>query len=357
MPVAQIREVLAHLAPVAVTVTLVVLGLFAAHWALLGRKKDLEGERRLGRQTSMALLTGVGAALVVLSLPTADTTKAQLLSLLGLVATGVLGISSTTFVSNAMAGLMLRALGRFDLGDFIRSQDYFGRITERGIFYTEIQTEDRDLVRLPNLFLVTQPFKLIRGSGTIVSANVTLGYDVPHDTVRSLLLQAAEAADLTEPFVHIVDLGDHAVGYRVAGLLSDVNRLLTVRSLLRECMLDSLQGHGVEIVSPSFMNQRALDPDSAILPSRIPLPPRQAGRKEAESVMFDKADAAAQVGELKRELGRIEKEIEALELAKSGASGHERAGIDRSLGQHRGRREWIRDALATAESDLTTKPD
>lgn len=357
MPVAEIREVLAHLAPLAVTAALVVLGLFAANWVLLGRIKDLEGERRLGRQMSMVLLTGVGATLVVLSLPTADATKAQLLSLLGLVATGVLGISSTTFVSNAMAGLMLRALGRFDLGDFIRSQDYFGRITERGIFYTEIQTEDRDLVRLPNLFLVTNPFKLIRGSGTIVSANVTLGYDVSHDTVRRLLLQAAEAADLKEPFVHVVDLGDYAVGYRVAGLLTDVTRLLTVRSLLRESMLDSLQGQGVEIVSPAFMNQRALDPDSPILPRRAPLPPREAGRNDAESVMFDKADAAAHVGELKRELQRIEKEIESLEVAKSGASGEELARIERNIGQNRSRRKWIRDALATAESDLTTDPD
>jgi len=35
--------------------------------------------------------------------------------------------------------------------------DYFGRVTERGLFHVEIQTEDRDLATLPNMFLVSQP--------------------------------------------------------------------------------------------------------------------------------------------------------------------------------------------------------
>ena len=51
-------------------------------------------------------------------------------------------------------------------GDFISAGDQFGRVTERGLFHTEIQTETRDLTTVPNLFLVTHPVTTVRSSGT-----------------------------------------------------------------------------------------------------------------------------------------------------------------------------------------------
>ena len=53
-------------------------------------------------------------------------------------------------------------------------RDHFGRVSERGLFHTEIQTQDRDLTMLPNLYLVTHPVTAIRSSGTIVSSIVTV---------------------------------------------------------------------------------------------------------------------------------------------------------------------------------------
>jgi len=58
--------------------------------------------------------------------------------LLGNVLTGVIAFSSTTFVANMMAGLMLRSVKSFTPGDFIEAGDYFGKATERGLFHTEI---------------------------------------------------------------------------------------------------------------------------------------------------------------------------------------------------------------------------
>ena len=47
-------------------------------------------------------------------------------------------------------------------------------------------------------------------------------------------------AELKDPFVQVLDLGDFSVTYRVAGLLEDTKRLLTFRSRLRVAMLDCL---------------------------------------------------------------------------------------------------------------------
>ena len=74
----------------------------------------------------------------------------------------------------------------FRPGDFVRVGERLGRVTERGLFHTEIQTEDRDLTTLPNLYLVTNPVTVVRASGTIVSTTVdgtAKPRDVRGDTV------------------------------------------------------------------------------------------------------------------------------------------------------------------------------
>ena len=346
-------------APTVAVAAVVVGGLWLADRLLLARAEKLDGEKRLARQIAMLVLSAFGLVLVVLSLPVADTTKGQLLSILGLVVTGVIGVSSTTFVSNAMAGLMLRAVGRLEPGDFVRVEKQFGRVTERGLFHTEIQTEDRDLVTLPNLFLITHPFRVIRSSGTIVTSTLSLGYDVPHATVESLFVRAAEAAGLADPFVQIISLGDFSVTYRAAGLLTDVKRLLTARSELNRRLLDELHGANVEIVSPNFMNQRVLPADEKILPD--------GGRSEArvrtasaapESLIFDKAEAAGRIENMKREAEKIDNEIRELsERRKRAESSEDAAAIDAKIASARSRADWVATVIEAAEKTFSEKKD
>jgi hypothetical protein len=41
---------------------------------------------------------------------------------------------------------MLRWIRNFKAGDFIEVKGFFRRTTERGMFHTEIQNEERDLI-------------------------------------------------------------------------------------------------------------------------------------------------------------------------------------------------------------------
>ena len=93
--------------------------------------------------------------------------------------------------------------------------------------------------------------------------------------------QAVEAAlesGLKDPFVHVRELGDHSVLYRVAGLLENVESLISARSRLRESMLDTLHAAEIEIVSPTFMNSRVYSVDREFIPepSRKTRAPQQA---------------------------------------------------------------------------------
>ena len=317
--------------PLVLTLGVVALVLAGSEAILRLRERRTGRRPTVGRQLVMLAATAVGISAVILTLPLSESLRGRLLGLLGIVFTGVIGFSSTTFVANAMAGLMLRAVRNFRPGDWIRVGGEFGRVTERGLFHTEIQTEDRDLATLPNLFLVQQPVAVVRASGTVVGTNLSLGYDLDRATIEPLLLAAAESSGLANAFVHILELGDFAVTYRVAGFLEDVSHLLSARSKLRANVLDRLHAANVEIVSPTFMNQRRIDAATRFIPPAraVTAPPPQA--PPPEELIFDKADQKASLEALRVERERLLGEIVALTKSASEAAGDERKRIASQL--------------------------
>jgi len=242
--------------PLIIVTAVVLITLRFIQWLWLGKKFDAFSDRKIIPQVLMLVFGIVGAVFIILALPISDTLRGNILSLLGLVMTGVMALSSTTFVANAFAGSMLRLTRSFRIGDYIKVGDQGGRVTERGIFHTEIQTEDRDLTTFPNLYLVTNAVTVVRASGTIISSKISLGYDVAHTRVEELLIAAAKKVELKDTYVHVIELGDFSITYKVSGFLEDIKVILTTRSNLKKAMLDTLHEANVEIVSPSFMNQR-----------------------------------------------------------------------------------------------------
>lgn len=304
--------------PLLIAVAGATIVLTAAQLILRARDRRRPRSDAFATPLVMLVLTAVCVVWIVLVLPVSEQLQSQLLSLFGLALTAVIAFSSTTFVANAMAGLMLRAVGNFRPGDFIHVEEKFGKVTERALFHTEIQTEDRDLTTLPNLYLIAHPVTVVRESGTIVSASLSLGYDVDHRNAEALLLEAATRAELQEPFVQVRKLGDFSVEYRIAGFLEDVSRLLTVRSRLMREALDSLHGAGVQIMSPTFMGQWRLDTGEKILPQPVaapPPPPPESG-EAPEEIIFDKADLAASITKLEEERTQLLEKIEELSAIK-----------------------------------------
>lgn len=319
--------------PVLGAAVVLALVLWAANWWLLARRPDLGAESRLPRQLMMFLLATIGLLLVLLVLPISDTARGQVLSLLGVVLTGIIAFSSTTLVANAMAGLMLRMTRAFRAGDFIRIGEHFGRVAERGLFHIEIQTEDRDLTTFPNLYLVTNPVTVVRSSGTIISATLSLGYDVPRVRVEELLKKAAREMKLQEPFVQVRTLGDFSVSYRVAGFLPDVKHLITARSTLHKKVMDVFHGAGIEIVSPTFMNQRRVQEGARIIPEvgREEEERKVEGEEAPETVIFDKAEEAEQIELLREEYEDLAQKLEDMKESRQAATEDEKSRLDSEM--------------------------
>ncbi len=339
-----------------------VLALFAGaswllNWGMRSPKWKFARLNRFTRQlviNAVIVTGGISITLYFVFLIENKDLRENLLQIFGLIITLGIALSSTTFVANGIAGLMLRSLRNFRNGDWIRVGDQFGRVTERGLFHTEIQTERRDLATLPNLFLITNPVTVVDGEGTIISTELTLGYDIPRTKVEALLKAAAEKAGLSKPYVYVLELGDFSIKYRVGGTLSEVKKLLTARSLLRECIIDTLHAAKVEIVSPTVMLQRRISEEIPILPEENvpPVKPENLANDEVpEDFMFAKADQAEEKEKLEDEKEALLITIKELEEKLAAEEVAERAETEAQLAAHQQRMEEIARLLAGWEEE------
>ncbi len=286
---------------------------------LLDRQIKGKTDKGLIRSIVLFVIALIGIIAIILALPMGNELRGQITSLIGIVLAAALSLSSATFLGNAMAGIQNSMINSFKPGDFVKVNEIFGRVSEKGLFHTEIQTIDRDLITVPNLFLSNNPVKVTRSSGTFISAECSLGYDVSRIKIEECLIDAAIRAGLADPFVHVTSLGDFSVVYKVHGMLQDVKTVLSARSRLHASMLDALHEANIEIMSPNFVNQRQI----VGTPPAIPAKPKKAEIEKAkeldnvvaEDKIFDKAEEAESIEQRKEKITEIEQKIKDLEAA------------------------------------------
>lgn len=333
----MIYEQIYVIGPLLVTIVIVTFIIYGVYWLLLKRKPELGSSQKLPRQLVIMGFGLAGILSIIIALPVSDTIRNQIIALLGIIVSSVIAFSSTTIISNTMAALMLRFTKPFKIGDFIRIDEYFGRVVEKGLLDTELQTESRELVSLPNLYLISKPVTVIHQSGAIVSVTLSLGYDVHHNVVQEVLIQSAKNANLDDPFIQIIELGNFSITYRVSGLLKDVKSILTTRSHLFKETLDTLHNQGIEIVSPTFMNQRQIEEDKKVIP-KVGKETTDNHEVEVEKIVFDKAELAENREIAKKQLSD---EIQQLEQQLKVVSDENKKKIENSISSIRTKLEEL----------------
>jgi hypothetical protein len=88
-----------------------------------------------------------------------------------------------------------------------------------------------------------------------------------------------------------------------------VRQLLSAKSNLRKYILDVLHKNRVEIVSPSFMNQRQLAAGVEFIPhTQRPAIKKDDNSSSPEDMIFDKAEKASEIEELRKEITTLKDE-------------------------------------------------
>jgi len=311
----SLAELITSFLPMLIIVVFFAILLFSIYKFFIGNRTELGSEKLFPRQLILIGLTLVAAIGVALSLPVGESSRSQIIGLIGLVVSGALAFSSSTIFSNLMAGILLRITKPFRIGNFISVRDHFGRVTERGLFHTEIQSENRELITIPNSYLMLSAVSTVPNSDAIVSTTLSLGYSTHHSRVRPLLEKAATESGLTAPFVHIIELGNYSITYRISGVLAEAKGLITTKSNLHQNILDVLHHEDIEIMSPTYINQRQTKSANREIPEQV-IDVTRTKPVAAEDIVFDKAEKVLQLEgkkiHLLESIERVEDELKSV---------------------------------------------
>jgi len=273
-------------------------------------KVKLEANNSYYRQLFNAIFVALAILIIIIASPIESNLKGQIIGLVGILLSGAIALSSTTVLGNLLAGIVLRMTRRFKAGDFIEIEHYFGKVSARSLLNIEIQTIDRGLISLPNLYLVSHPLKILPASGVFISVEVSLGYEIPRSKIESALLLAAENLSLTSAYVEVNALLDHAIVYKLHVLVTDLETLISSKSKLHASVIDALHAAKIEIVSPRFMNSRSID-HSPVIPPRI-----EVALSDSESIddlLFEKANNADKLEMLKNKQVTLEEKLKSID--------------------------------------------
>lgn len=295
--------------PSLVVVILIVL-LFVNSW-LFKKIKTTASAGNIAKNSISLVLVIVGLLIIILSLPIDGSLKGQILGLFGIIISAGIALSSTTILGNLIAGFMNNSMNRFRNGDLIKIDDFHGRVITKSIFHTEIQLEDSNFITIPNLYIANNPVKLIRKSNTVISTTVSLGYDISRVKIEEALKKAALETGLKDPYVYITSLGDFSVVFKIHGFLDDSSKYFSTSSLLNSKVMDFLHDANIEIVSPTFMNQRKAD-DIEFIPESTHPKTNAKSEKSPEELIFDEAIKSEKIETKKDYINKIEQKQKSL---------------------------------------------
>ena len=183
----------------------------------------------------------------------------------------MLTLGSAGIVNQLMSGLVLVYSRALSVGDFVDIGGTVGVVSEVGVLSTKIIDMRNEEVTIPNAVLVGNSIRnysrLAGERGTLVSTKVTIGYDVPWRQVHAMLVAAAEQTPglrgSPKAFVYQRGLADFYVEYELFAYMDQPLNRVPVLSALHGNIQDQFNTHGVQIMSPHFMEQ---PPGSVVVP-------------------------------------------------------------------------------------------
>ena len=175
----------------------------------------------------------------------------------------MISLGSAGVVGQIISGLVAVYSQALKPGDYVRVGDHEGVATNMGTLSIKLITRKYEEITIPNAVLVGMTVvnytRAAGGSGAIVSTGVTIGYDAPWRQVHAMLLQAAERTGRIKrepaPYVYQKALSDFYVDYQLLFHVDQPQDRMDSLSELHGHIQDVFNEHGVQIMSPHFMNQ------------------------------------------------------------------------------------------------------
>ena len=192
----------------------------------------------------------------VVGLQTLGLNLSSLTVLFGALGVGI-GFGLQSIAANFVSGLVLLLERPIQVGDRVELGDLHGRVCRIQMRATEILTNDKIAVVVPNSqFITQQVINWSRGGDTVrvhVPVGVAYGSDV--ENVRDVLMEAARSVpavlEQPPPKVWFVGFGDSSLDFEVLGWTRELlHSRGEFKSRLNYAIHRSLKEHGIEIPFP-----------------------------------------------------------------------------------------------------------
>lgn len=178
---------------------------------------------------------------------------------------GVLvSLGSSTAISNIVSGLIITYMRPFQIGDRVMIDNITGDVIQKTLLVTRLRTIKNEDITVPNSKILsshsTNYTSASNDLGLILHTSVTIGYDVPHETITALLVAAAKESEGVdkdrEPFVLQIGLEDFYVTYQINAYTTQSHRMAAIYSEMHKNIQDKFNEAGVEILSPHYRAER-----------------------------------------------------------------------------------------------------
>lgn len=220
--------------------------------------------RRFVKQTSIrTLVANIASILVVafglflaLGILNLDTVLKSLLAGAGVAGLAV-GLALQGTISNTFSGVFLAVKDIINVGDFVETNGYSGKVEEITLRNTKVREADNNIVIIPNKMVLDNPFKnygltrKIRASvecGVSYDADLNYVQQLTKDTIKDVFPQ--EIGDKVE--FHYLSFGDSAINFQVRFWLPAKSKLtmLEARSKAMIVLKRTFERHNIEIPFP-----------------------------------------------------------------------------------------------------------
>jgi small-conductance mechanosensitive channel len=209
--------------------------------------------RKAASNAVRAVLIFVGL-LLSLSMVGLDLTALSVLG--GAVGVGV-GLGLQKLASNYVSGFVILTERSMRIGDFVRLDNFEGRITDIKTRYTVIRSGSGRESIVPNEMMVTNRVENLTFSDTLISQQTLLsvGYDTDVALVSRLLIEAALAQTRVmaepAPVAALTTFGANGLEFTLNYWITDPeNGQLNIRSDVNTAILTALRSHNIDIPYP-----------------------------------------------------------------------------------------------------------
>lgn len=174
---------------------------------------------------------------------------------------GVLvSLGSSSAVGNIVSGVVLTYMRPYRVDDYVRIAQTEGRVIERSLLLTRVQTPQNEIVTIPNAQILAGQMVnysgMAAGDGVILHMPVALGYQVPFAKVEPLLMEAVrrtpELEQTPAPYVMHVGLDNTVARYELNAYTRKPLRLPYIYSDLRFNVQAVFAEAGVDLTSPVY---------------------------------------------------------------------------------------------------------